>query len=58
MKAGAEQAGKEFNVEVTFEGAQEEGNVEQQIQLLQTVARQEPGRGRLRRASTARRPAR
>ncbi len=41
VKAGAEQAGKEFNVRVTFEGAQEEGNVEQQIQLLQTDPRQE-----------------
>jgi ribose transport system substrate-binding protein len=43
VKAGAEQAGKEFNVDVTFEGAQEEGNVEQQIQLLQTVIDKKPG---------------
>jgi ribose transport system substrate-binding protein len=42
VKAGAEQAGKEFNVKVTFEGAQEEGNVEQQIQLLQTVIDKHP----------------
>jgi ribose transport system substrate-binding protein len=42
VKAGAEQAGKEFNVTVTFEGAQEEGNVEQQIQLLQTVLDKHP----------------
>jgi ribose transport system substrate-binding protein len=42
VKAGAEQAGKEFNVKVTFEGAQEEGNVEQQIQLLQTVLDKHP----------------
>ena len=42
VKAGAEQAGKEFNVTVTFEGAQEEGNVEQQIQLLQTVLDKKP----------------
>jgi ribose transport system substrate-binding protein len=42
VKAGAEQAGKEFNVKVTFEGAQEEGNVEQQIQLLQTVLDKRP----------------
>jgi ribose transport system substrate-binding protein len=42
VKAGAEQAGKELNVKVTFEGAQEEGNVEQQIQLLQTVIDKHP----------------
>ncbi|GAA4251839.1 ABC transporter substrate-binding protein [Dactylosporangium darangshiense] len=42
VKAGAEQAGKEFNVKVTFEGAKEEGNVEQQIQLLQTVIDKHP----------------
>ncbi|GGM44711.1 ABC transporter substrate-binding protein [Dactylosporangium sucinum] len=42
VKAGAEQAAKEFNVTVTFEGAQEEGNVEQQIQLLQTVIDKKP----------------
>ncbi len=42
VKAGAEQAGKDFNVTVTFEGAQEEGNVEQQIQLLQTVLDKHP----------------
>ena len=42
VKAGAEQAGKEFNVTVTFEGAQEEGNVEQQIQLLQTTLDKHP----------------
>src|SRR4030095_2906433 len=42
VKSGAEQAGKEFNVKVTFEGAQEEGNVEQQIQLLQTTLDKHP----------------
>ena len=42
VKAGAEQAGTEFGVRVTFEGAQEEGNVEQQIQLLQTVLDKKP----------------
>ncbi len=42
VKAGAEQAAKELNVTVTFEGAQEEGNVEQQIQLLQTVIDKKP----------------
>jgi len=42
VKAGAEQAGREFNVKVTFEGAQEEGNVEQQIQLLQTTLDKHP----------------
>jgi ribose transport system substrate-binding protein len=42
VKQGAEQAGKEFGVKVTFEGAEEEGNVEQQIQLLQTVLDKHP----------------
>jgi ribose transport system substrate-binding protein len=42
VKAGAEQAGREFNVKVTFEGAQEEGNVEQQTQLLQTTLDKHP----------------
>jgi len=42
VKAGAEQGAKEFNVKVTFEGAQEEGNVDQQIQLLQTVLDKHP----------------
>ncbi len=42
VKDGAEQAGKDFNATVTFEGAQEEGNVEQQIQLLQTVLDKKP----------------
>jgi ribose transport system substrate-binding protein len=42
VKAGAEQAGKELNVKVTFEGAAEEGNVDQQIQLLQTVIDKHP----------------
>jgi len=42
VKDGAEQAGREFNVKVTFEGAQEEGNVEQQIQLLQTTLDKHP----------------
>src|SRR5690242_1844079 len=42
VKQGAEQAGKDFNAKVTFEGAQEEGNVEQQIQLLQTTLDKHP----------------
>lgn len=42
VKDGAEQAGEEFNITVTFEGAQEEGNVEQQIQLLQTTLDKKP----------------
>ena len=42
VKDGAEQAGEEFNITVTFEGAQEEGNVEQQIQLLQTTLDKHP----------------
>jgi ribose transport system substrate-binding protein len=42
VKAGAEQAAAEFNVDVTFEGAATEGSVEQQIQLLQTVIDKHP----------------
>jgi ribose transport system substrate-binding protein len=42
VKQGAEQAAEEFNVTVTFEGAEEEGNVEQQIQLLQTTLDKHP----------------
>ena len=42
VKDGAEQAAEEFNITVTFEGAQEEGNVEQQIQLLQTTLDKKP----------------
>jgi len=42
VKLGAEQAAEEFDVDVTFEGAEEEGNVEQQIQLLQTTLDKHP----------------
>jgi ribose transport system substrate-binding protein len=42
VKQGAEQAAKEFDVTVTFEGAEEEGNVDQQIQLLQTTLDKHP----------------
>jgi ribose transport system substrate-binding protein len=42
VKAGAEQAAAEFDVDVTFEGAATEGSVEQQIQLLQTVIDKHP----------------
>jgi len=42
VKQGAEQAATEFDVTVTFEGAEEEGNVEQQMQLLQTVLDKKP----------------
>ncbi|MCU1580114.1 MAG: family transporter substrate-binding protein [Rhodoglobus sp.] len=42
VKQGAEQAAAEFNVTVTFEGAEEEGNVDQQIQLLQTTLDKHP----------------
>jgi len=42
VKAGAEQAAEEFDVDVTFEGAATEGSVEQQIQLLQTVIDKHP----------------
>jgi ribose transport system substrate-binding protein len=42
VKAGADKAAKEFNVDVTFEGAQQEGNVDEQIQLLQTAIDKHP----------------
>jgi ribose transport system substrate-binding protein len=42
VKQGAEQAATEFNVTVTFEGAAEEGNVDEQIQLLQTTLDKHP----------------
>jgi ribose transport system substrate-binding protein len=42
VKQGAEQAAAEFNVTVTFEGAAEEGNVDEQIQLLQTTLDKHP----------------
>ena len=42
VKQGAEQAAEEFDVTVTFEGAEEEGNVDQQIQLLQTTLDKHP----------------
>ena len=42
VKQGAEEAAKKFNVTVTFEGAAEEGNVDEQIQLLQTTLDKHP----------------
>ena len=42
VKAGADQAAKDLNVTVTFEGAQQEGNVDEQIQLLQTTIDKHP----------------
>jgi len=37
VKAGAEQAAEEFDVEITFEGPDTEADVDQQIQQLQTA---------------------
>ena len=34
VKAGAEQAAEEFDVEITFEGPDTEADVDQQIQML------------------------
>lgn len=42
VKAGAEQAAEEFDVEVTFEGPDTEADVDQQIQQLQTALDKSP----------------
>ncbi|MEZ3159559.1 ABC transporter substrate-binding protein [Microbacterium sp. BWT-B31] len=42
VKAGAEQAAEEFDVEVTFEGPDTEADVDQQIQMLQTALDKSP----------------
>ena len=42
VKAGAEQAAEEFDVEITFEGPDTESDVEQQIQMLQTALDKSP----------------
>lgn len=42
VKAGAEQAAEEFNVEITFEGPDTEADVDQQIQMLQTALDKQP----------------
>ena len=42
VKAGAEQAAEEFDVEITFEGPNTEADVDQQIQMLQTALDKSP----------------
>lgn len=42
VKAGAEQAAEEFDVEITFEGPDTEQDVDQQIQMLQTALDKSP----------------
>jgi len=42
VKAGAEQAAEEFDVEITFEGPDTEADVDQQIQMLQTALDKSP----------------
>ncbi|PJJ61405.1 ABC transporter substrate-binding protein [Compostimonas suwonensis] len=42
VKAGAEQAAEEFDVDITFEGPDTEADVDQQIQQLQTALDKEP----------------
>ncbi|GAA3634690.1 ABC transporter substrate-binding protein [Microbacterium awajiense] len=42
VKAGAEQAAEEFDVEVTFEGPDTEADVDQQVQMLQTALDKSP----------------
>ena len=42
VKAGAQQAAEEFDVEITFEGPDTEADVDQQIQMLQTALDKNP----------------
>lgn len=42
VKAGAEQAGKEFNVKITFEGPETESQVDKQIEMLQAALDKKP----------------
>lgn len=42
VKAGAEQAAEEFEVEITFEGPQTEAMVDRQIEMLQTALDKNP----------------
>ncbi|MEG0027798.1 MAG: ABC transporter substrate-binding protein [Aurantimicrobium sp.] len=42
VKAGAEQAGEEFGVEVSFDGPDTEADVDQQLQQLQTILDKNP----------------
>ncbi len=42
VKLGAEKAAKEFNVEITFEGPENESQVDKQIEMLQTALDKHP----------------
>jgi len=42
VKAGAEKAAKEFNVEITFEGPETESQVDKQIEMLQAALDKKP----------------
>jgi ribose transport system substrate-binding protein len=42
VKAGAEQAAVDFNVEITFEGPESESQVDKQIEMLQTALDKNP----------------
>lgn len=42
VKSGAEQAAKEFNVEITFEGPETESQVDKQIEMLQAALDKKP----------------
>lgn len=42
VKSGAEQAGKEFNVKITFEGPESESQVDKQIEMLQAALDKKP----------------
>lgn len=42
VKLGSEKAAKEFNVEITFEGPEDEAQVDKQIDMLQTALNKKP----------------
>ena len=48
VKLGAEQAAKDYNVRITFEGPETEAMVDKQIDMLSAGAGQEPAGDRLR----------
>jgi ribose transport system substrate-binding protein len=43
VKAGSEQAAKELNVDITFEGPETEAQVDKQMEMLQTAINKKPG---------------
>src|SRR5713226_5143483 len=42
VKQGAEKAATQFNVTITFEGPENESQVDKQLEMLQTVLNQKP----------------